>query len=392
MSENDKMNTTRKGLALLPNGFADILPPRAESEAHSLNLLMSTFKSYGYQRVKPPLLEFEESLLAPGVGECLARETFRLMDPVSHRMLGVRSDVTPQIARIVSSRMENAPRPLRLTYANDVLRNRGSQIRTERQFTQAGCEIIGGGDHIDSDIEICVLAIVALKALGIGKVTIDMTIPNFAARIIDRAQDEDADALRQAIARRDYDALAALNGGAAHKLAAAMQARGAYEKALSALSGITLDHDIAQDVVRLIRVCDGVVEALGALAITDVSITVDVLEQAGFEYHNGFGFTLFSEGSNGELGRGGAYDVRFGADEPKESAKGFTLYMDTIGKICAPAPTDRKIYVLPSEGWDVLSALQGQGWITIRGNAPENAEKYGCSHLYKDGKIVETSN
>lgn len=394
MSDKKNNSVQHKDLALLPNGFADILPPRAESEARSVDVLMKTFRGYGYQRVKPPLLEFEESLLAAGVGELLAPETFRIMDPVSHRMLGVRSDVTPQIARIASSRMASVPRPLRLTYANDVLRSRGSQIRTERQFTQAGCELIGGADCIDGDVEMCMLAFIGLKALGIENITMDLNIPNFAARLVERAPDEDADILQKAIERRDSDALMVAGGRSALRIAAAMKASGAYKKALPALQGIFLDEDIASDVVRLTRVCEGLEKALTELAYTDVSITVDVLEQAGFEYHKGLGFTLFAAGCSGELGRGGCYEVRLGSESGGEHAKGFTLYMDTISKICSSIQDEKKILVGIAESWRVLVDLQAQGFVVLRGEVENGADakRFGCSFLYKDGKIVETSN
>lgn len=388
----NKPLSQRKDLALLPNGFSDVLPPRAESEAASADVLLQTFRGFGFERIKPPLLEFEDSLLAPGVGERLAPETFRMMDPVSHRMLGVRSDITPQIARIASSRMASAPRPLRLMYANDVLRNRGSQTRTERQFTQTGCEIIGGADTIDGDIEVGMLAVIGLKALGINEITLDINIPNFAARLMSRNCDENIEDLEKAIERRDYDALAAMKGSVSGKIAAAMKASGAYKKALPALQGIFLDEDIAADVVRLTQFCEGMERALAQLSIEGVTLTIDVLEHAGFEYHRGLGFTLFAAQGTGELGRGGCYDVRFGSHEVREHAKGFTLYMDVIGKICVGVEAARKVLVDKSENWLVLKGLQAQGWVTLRGDVARGGAVYGCSHLYKDGKIVETSN
>ena len=98
--------------ALLPTGMHDLLPPEAELEASIVSQLMATLAAHGYQRVKPPLVEFEETLFS-GAGATMATATFRTMDPVSHRMIGVRADMTPQIARIAATRLGNAPRPLR---------------------------------------------------------------------------------------------------------------------------------------------------------------------------------------------------------------------------------------------------------------------------------------
>jgi len=130
--------------ALLPAGFYDLLPPEAEIEAAVTGRLMGVLAAHGYERVKPPLVEFEETLLS-GAGAAMASDTFRTMDPISHRMIGVRADMTPQVARIAATRLAHRPRPLRLSYAGQVLRVKGSQMRPERQTGQAGAELIGAG-------------------------------------------------------------------------------------------------------------------------------------------------------------------------------------------------------------------------------------------------------
>ena len=108
--------------------------------------------SHGYERVKPPLVEFEENLLS-GAGAAMAQDTFRLMDPISQRMIGLRADMTPQVARIAATRLANAPRPLRLCYAGQVLRVKGSELRPERQVGQVGAELIGA-DAAAADVEV----------------------------------------------------------------------------------------------------------------------------------------------------------------------------------------------------------------------------------------------
>jgi ATP phosphoribosyltransferase regulatory subunit len=104
--------STRK--ALLPDGLRDVLPPDAAHEALVAARLVGAFAARGYRRVDPPLVEFEDSLL-DGAGQAMATTTFRLMDPVSQRMMGVRADMTIQVARIAATRLANAPRPLRLS-------------------------------------------------------------------------------------------------------------------------------------------------------------------------------------------------------------------------------------------------------------------------------------
>lgn len=381
------MNEPDESLALLPNGFADVLPPEAEGEASSIYKLMECFRGYGYRRIKPPLLEFEDSLMAPGPGAHLSSETFRLMDPVSNRMLGVRSDTTAQIARLVSSRLKSKPHPLRLTYANDVLRTRGSQMRTERQFTQVGCELIDNTDEIFADIEICVLPLIGLKALGIADITLDLTIPGCVAQLVENIDLNDRADVNRAIERRDVDALTKMSSSYAHQIAEIMQASGYAKDALKNLEAIKgLDGDIKQQIGRIGQLCAGIETALKDMDVCDVNLTIDLIEQNGFEYHKDYGFTLFSSASSGELGRGGAYDLRFGEKEIIDTARGFTLYMDTISRFTPASTALDCVFVQADTLWKEVKALQEDGWITIRGVEKDNVPE-ACSHIYRDGVV-----
>ncbi|MEC7246179.1 MAG: ATP phosphoribosyltransferase regulatory subunit, partial [Pseudomonadota bacterium] len=134
---------TEADKGLLPAGLSDLLAPQAQADADAIEAVLSCFSQFGYQRIKPPLLEFETSLLADGPGAALADQTFRLLDPISRRMMGLRSDMTAQIARISGTRLAARPRPLRLAYGGDVMRVVPDVLNPERQLVQAGAEIIG---------------------------------------------------------------------------------------------------------------------------------------------------------------------------------------------------------------------------------------------------------
>ena len=338
--------------ALLPNGLLDLLAPRAENEARLIELFMREFAAFGYERVKPPLVEFEDSLLGEGPGQSLARQTFRLMDPVSQRMMGVRADVTAQIARVASSRLGEAPRPLRLSYAADVLRVNGTQLRPERQFCQVGCELVGV-DAVAADVELALVALKALASSGIGKLSIDLTVPTLVQHIYDETGTSAAmqDQLNDLIEKRDRDAIIA-HGGTAASLIVMLLGPNADRAAFG--------EKARADLERLDTTALALRTALGVYGLDDIQITVDPVERRGFEYQTGVSFTLFALGARGELGRGGRYDIT-GKDRPAETASGFTLYMDTILRVAPPpAPTQRQ-EVANDASWDEIKYLQSQG-------------------------------
>src|SRR5260221_14159997 len=166
---------------LLPAGLADLLPPDAAREARAIDVAIERFAAFGYERVKPPMVEFEESLLG-GPGAALASQTFRLMDPVSQRMMGVRPDMTVQVARIAVTRLKHEPRPLRLSYGGNVIRVRGTALKPERQFAQVGAELIGV-DSAEADAEAVLLAVEALRATGVEALTIHLNLPTLVAAV-----------------------------------------------------------------------------------------------------------------------------------------------------------------------------------------------------------------
>lgn len=204
--------------ALLPAGLRDILPGEAEFEAGIRERLASAFSASGYDRVKPPLVEFEDGLMS-GAGAAVSADTFRLMDPVSQRMMGVRADMTTQVARIALTRLGDAPRPLRLAYTGEVLRVRGTQLRPERQVAQVGAELIGTGNAA-ADIEIVALALESLAEIGVPDLSVDLTVPPLVPALIETlGLDADAvAALREALDSKDTASVRQLGGSGADTL------------------------------------------------------------------------------------------------------------------------------------------------------------------------------
>ena len=229
--------------ALLPAGLMDLLPPEAEREAVLVEALMAAFAGHGYERVKPPLLEFEDSLLA-GSGAAVAEQTFRLMDPVSQRMMGLRADTTPQVARIAATRLGLQSRPLRLCYAGQVLRVRGTQLAPERQLPQTGIELIGSAAP-EADAEVALVAAEALARAGVASVSLDVTLPTMTPALLEAAGVPAALRQRLALAldRKDAAAtaeLAAQAGPLAAALPVLLAAAGPADGALAALASLDL--------------------------------------------------------------------------------------------------------------------------------------------------------
>jgi len=370
--------------ALLPAGLTDALPPEAEAEARAISTLVGVFAAHGYRRVKPPLVEFEESLLE-GPGAALAPQIFRIMDPISQRMMGLRADMTPQIARIAWSRLGKAPRPLRLSYAGQVLRVRGAQLRPERQFAQAGVELIGS-DALGADVEAVLLAAEALASVGVKDVSIDLTLPTLVPALARGlgAEARVAAEARDALDRKDIARVAAVGGRLGTTLQALLKAAGPAETAGRALAALDLPAEAAAARDRLIAVLAALRSAAPALRLT-----VDPGEFRGFEYETGIGFTVFSRGVRGELGRGGRYQSTGG-----EPAVGFTLFLDSLLRALPEPPAERLLYLPHGLAVATGAGLRAEGWSTVQGLAPEadrraEARRLGCSHVYDGARAVE---
>lgn len=369
--------------ALLPAGLRDLLPPDAETEASAVEALMEVFASHGYQRVKPPLLEFEDSLLA-GSGAAVAEQTFRLMDPVSQRMMGLRADTTPQVARIATTRLAHVPRPLRLSYAGQCLRVRGSQLAPDRQIAQAGIELIGC-DNPAADAEIVLVGAEALASVGLTRTSFDLTLPTLVPVLLDDAGCEGATraALARALDRKDAAAVARHGGGLAQTLNELLMAAGPADRALEALETVHLP-PAARGLARRLAAA---VAAIRARAPT-LRLTIDPVEFRGFRYETGVSVTIYAPGRHEELGRGGRYVC--GDTEP---ATGLTLFPDAVLRAAPPREARQRLYVPLDADADEAARMRRLGYATIEAlSADEDplteARRLLCSHILRNGSAV----
>jgi ATP phosphoribosyltransferase regulatory subunit len=363
--------------ALLPAGLRDLLPPDAQTEAASVEAVMRVFASHGYDRVKPPLLEFEDTLLA-GSGAAVADQIFRLMDPDSHRMMGVRADMTPQIARIAATRLAGSPRPLRLAYAGECIRVR-TQRDSDRQVPQAGIEIFGA-DSPQADAEVMLVGTEALAAIGLTRLSLDLTLPTLTPALLDEAGLTGAarQRLARALDRKDAAEVAAHGGTLAPMLGDLLLAAGPAGQALEALARAPLPAATRAMAERLGRVVEILQAGLASIA-PGVRLTIDPLEFRGFRYHTGIAVTLFAPGRHEELGRGGRYLTAEG-----EPATGLTLFADAVLR-AAPKPAAKATLFLPyGTPADVARRFRAQGFATVAALDPAaEVPRLGCSHILR---------
>ncbi|MFC7551609.1 ATP phosphoribosyltransferase regulatory subunit [Pseudoroseomonas wenyumeiae] len=362
--------------ALLPSGLTDLLPPEAAREAALVEAMHAVFAAHGYERVKPPLLEFEDSLLA-GSGAAVADQTFRLMDPDSHRMLGLRADTTPQVARIAATRLGAVPRPLRLSYSGQVLRVRGTQLAPQRQIPQVGIELIGA-DSAEADAEVALLGVEALAAAGIAAPSLDITLPTMAPALLDAAGVEGdlRRKLARALDRKDAAAvteLAAIAGPPAVGLTGLLTAAGPADGALAALAAA----DLPPAARAIADNAAAIVAAIRARA-PGLRITLDPVEFRGLHYHVGVAFTLYGPGNTGELARGGRY---MSGEEP---ATGMTLYPDVVGRAAAAPPQPPRVFIPRGADAAAAAALRAQGFITLAALFDSDTpQSLRCSHILR---------
>ncbi|WP_420853295.1 ATP phosphoribosyltransferase regulatory subunit [Sphingobium estronivorans] len=359
---------------LLPEGLSDRLPPQAEASARLARRVLDTVAGHGYERVMPPLAEFEDTLVGR-LKTMRAQDLVRAIDPVSQRSLALRPDMTAQIGRIAATRLASAPRPLRLSYAGPVIRLRANQLRPERERFQIGAELIGS-DSATAAVEIVNVAIEALQAAGVTGITIDFTLPDLidslAAGPLPLAPEE-VEAVRAELDAKDAGALVAISPAAAAYLPL-IEATGPFHAAMERLEALNAE---------LGGAIDSRIAGLRAIAKPigwDITLTLDPTERHGFEYQNWFGFSIFAEGFIGEIGRGGSYAITR-ADGSDEPAMGFSLYPDPLIDAGFGGEAPRRLFLplhhdaaraaeLRAEGWQTIAALTGQ----------ENGEMLRCSH------------
>jgi ATP phosphoribosyltransferase regulatory subunit len=268
-------------------------------------------------------------------------------------------------------------------------------LRPERQFGQVGAELIGVVSPA-ADAEVILMAVEALNAVGVRDLSVDLCMPTLVPAVCrDRKiPDRAIRRLRVALDRKDAAGVAALEselGKASTKiLSGLLAAAGVAEETLKALKKLRLPKSAAEEEARLAAAIKAIKHVAPAL-----TLTVDPVENRGFEYHTGVTFTLFAKGVRGELGSGGRYRAG-NASARGEAATGLTLFMDTVLRAIAPAPSNPRVFLPYGTPATIAATLRADGWVTLaelkRSAKPEiEARTMRCTHILKGNKPVELS-
>lgn len=358
---------------LLPEGLEDRLPDSAARITRAMRACLDVLGAQGYERVRPPLLEFEGSLARRMEG-LKTREMFRFVDPSSLRTLALRSDITPQIGRIAATSMAGAPRPLRLAYCGDTAIIRASQLDPARERLQLGAELIGA-DSAAAAGEIVLLAVRALQAAGLTGISVDFTLPDLVDTLAAEAlplEPGQIEKVRRELDTKDAGGLKAAGGEAYLPL---LYATGPFAEAMAKMRDIDAGGALKSRLDAL--------ETIAARIGDEARVTLDPTERHGFEYQSWFGFTLYANDVRGAAGRGGTYRIG-GTGEP---ATGFSIYIDSIAQ-AVPEPEKQRTIYLPNGFSDSKAQrLRSQGWRTIEQlSAEEDPAALGCTHVLADGE------
>jgi ATP phosphoribosyltransferase regulatory subunit len=368
---------------VLPDHIADVLPSEARRIEELRRELLDTARGYGYELVMPPLLEHLESLLT-GTGEALDLQTFKLVDQLSGRMMGLRADTTPQVARI-DAHLLNRQGVTRLCYCGPVLHTRPDRPHATREPLQFGAEIYGHAG-LEADLEALLLALDCLRASSVKELTVDMA----DARIV-RSLLEGVSLAPTALAAL-HAALAAKDASALKLLTRDFPA--AARDGLRALPSLYGDASVLARAQELLPDRPALRQALEQLRwlgsqITGASVSYDLADLRGYAYYSGARFAIYTPGASDALVRGGRYDevgAVFGRNRP---AVGFSLDLKELVGVAAKRPLKAAIRAPWGESASLRAAIatlreRGETVVCVLPGHDSELDEFDCDRELVD--------
>ncbi len=336
---------------VLPDHIADVLPSEARHIEEIRRNLLDMARCYGYELVMPPLLEHLESLLT-GTGEALDLQTFKLVDQISGRMMGLRADSTPQVARI-DAHLLNRTGVARLSYCGPVLHTRPAAPHASREPLQLGAEIYGHAG-LEADLEILELALDSLRAAHVGELTVDLgdvRIVNALLAQTALTPEQTAD-VHAALATKDASALAQLTSQVPADIAGALVQ-------LTQLYGDVAILDEARRLLPPLPAIHAALDQLQWLAshISGAKVSFDLADLRGYAYYSGARFAVYAAGAPDALVRGGRYDAVGSVFGRKRPAVGFSLDIKAMVAVARPVKLRAAIRAPWGEGQALREAI-----------------------------------
>lgn len=348
---------------VLPDHIADVLPSEARQIEEIRRDLLDTARSYGYELVMPPLLEHLESLLS-GTGEALDLQTFKLVDQLSGRTMGVRADSTPQVARI-DAHLLNRQGVARLCYCGPVLHTRPAGAQATREPLQFGAEIYGHSG-LEADLESLILALDVLGTAGVADVQVDMADARIVQGLLQGVSltAPQSGALHTALIAKDSSEVAHVLRGAD------VGVRQAFQNLLQ-LYG---DAQVLREARKVLPPTPKVTEALDALEwlaahIGAAPVSFDLADLRGYAYYSGAQFSIYTPGLSESLVRGGRYDEVGSVFGRKRPAVGFSLDIKTLAGAVPPRPLRAAVrapWLEDATLRETVAQLRRQGEVVVR--------------------------
>ncbi len=362
---------------VLPDHIADVLPSEARHIEELRRDLLDIARGYGYELVMPPLLEHLESLLT-GAGEALDLQTFKLVDQLSGRMMGLRADSTPQVARI-DAHLLNRQGVTRLCYCGPVLHTRPGGPHATREPLQFGAEIYGHAG-LEADLEVLQLALDSLRAARVQAPSVDMADARIVKALLEGV------ALEGDLLARVHAALAAKDGSELRALTRDFPA--SSRQGLLALIELYGDEAVLTEAQKALAPLPAVRQALLNLKwladhLDGVRLSFDLADLRGYSYYTGARFSIYAQGANDALVRGGRYDevgAVFGRNRP---AAGFSLDIKSLVAVLAARPLRAAIRAPWRDLPDLRAAIaalreQGQTVVCVLPGHEAQVEEFHC--------------
>ena len=372
---------------VLPDHIADVLPSEARHIEELRRGLLDTARGYGYELVMPPMLEHLESLLT-GTGEALDLQTFKLVDQLSGRSLGLRADMTQQVARI-DAHLLNRAGVTRLCYCGPILHTRPDRPHATREPLQFGAEIYGHSG-IEADLEAVTLALECLRVAEVRMPIVDLGDVRIVRSLLAGA------AVDLPLLNRVHAALAAKDASELRALTRGFPA--ASRNGLAALLTLYGDASVldeAEVALKDIAGVPGVLASLRSIAsrIVAADVSVDLADLRGYAYYNGAKFSIYSQGATDALVRGGRYDevgAVFGRTRP---AAGFSLDIKQLVAVVGPRPLKAAIRAPWNDVAEVNAAVitlreQGETVVCVLPGHESEVDEFHCDRelAFVDGR------